>query len=774
MKSKITINGILGEGGGQILRTSLALSMALGIPFHMLNIRANRPKQGLRPQHLACVKAAQEICNATVEGAELESREIMFTPGKTKAGTYHFDIGSGGSISLLLQAIIPPLLLADSSSTVTVTGGTHVPLAPPFDFIRDCLIPRIEAMGPKLTVTMERVGYMSEGGGSVTMTVEPVSQLRPLHLKKYEQLVGARAVIYTHGQPNNVANREKKILLSEKYTDLDLHEDSITVVSEDSIPAHGGGNAVIITTQHASYNMIFGEYLQKNRLPPKVAEIAARHALEYVRSDCAVDYHLGDQLLVPLALAGGGSFTVTKVTGHIATCLAIIGSFMDCTDNTPAIGTKNAEISFTATPRPEGAEVPEIKVETFTERPFPAPWRQWGADLVQEEAVQQMKGACSLPNAVCGALMPDAHKGYGLPIGGVLAVKDAVIPYAVGVDIACRMRLTVLDMPISMFDRENRNTLRQALKKETRFGIGAMFNADERREHPVMDEDWNFAEIVRLNKSKAWKQLGTSGKGNHFVEFGELVLKDAATLGGRRLESGKYLALLSHSGSRGTGEAVATYYSNVAMQQRCYLPEWIKHLAWLDLSADAGQEYWQAMQLMGRYASANHELIHHHILQTLGAEELTHVENHHNFAWKEIVDGQEVIVHRKGATPAAAGIEGIIPGSMASPAFVVRGKGNAEALNSCSHGAGRLMSRAAAFQNLNPDDVRAILNDNGVELITGQLDEAPTAYKDIHTIMAAQSDLVDIVAKFIPRMVKMAPVEGRRAKQKAQSINSLW
>jgi len=298
-----------------------------------------------------------------------------------------------------------------------------------------------------------------------------------------------------------------------------------------------------------------------------------------------------------------------------------------------------------------------------------------------------MRNACSLPNAVCGALMPDAHKGYGLPIGGVLAVKNAVIPYAVGVDIACRMRLTVLDMPTSMFDNDRRNALRQALKKETRFGIGAMFAAEERRDHAVMDEDWDFAAILRRNKVKAWKQLGTSGKGNHFVEFGELQLHDAVTLGGKRLEAGTYLALLSHSGSRGTGEAVATYYSDVAMQQRSYLPEELKHLAWLDLGSEAGGEYWAAMQLMGRYASANHELIHRHILQHLGAEEITHVENHHNFAWKEQVDGQEVIVHRKGATPAALGVEGIIPGSMASPVFVVRGKGNADALNSCSHGA---------------------------------------------------------------------------------------
>ncbi len=155
MDHTLTINGIMGEGGGQILRSSLALSLALGIPFRMVNIRANRSKPGLRPQHLACVKAAQDICDATVQGAELDSREIVFQPGEVKAGEYHFDIGTGGSVMLLLQAIIPPLLVANAPSVITVTGGTHVPKAPPFEFLCDCLFPRLEAMGPKLTALLK-------------------------------------------------------------------------------------------------------------------------------------------------------------------------------------------------------------------------------------------------------------------------------------------------------------------------------------------------------------------------------------------------------------------------------------------------------------------------------------------------------------------------------------------------------------------------------------------------------------------------------------------
>ena len=393
----------------------------------------------------------------------------------------------------------------------------------------------------------------------------------------------------------------------------------------------------------------------------------------------------------------------------------------------------------------------------FTPRAEPAPWAQWGEINLEESALRQMHNASLLPNAVRGALMPDAHTGYGLPIGGVLAVKNAVIPYAVGVDIACRMRLSVLDMPISTLTQK-REALIWALETQTRFGIGAGFEARDRREHPVMDADWAVSPVTTHLRDKAAKQLGSSGGGNHFVEFGELHL-DAPALG---LEKGVYLALLTHSGSRGTGEEVASHYSKLAMSLRPYLPQELKHMAWLDMESPAGQEYWAAMELMGKYAAANHDRIHHHVLKELGAEALVHVENHHNFAWKEEYDGETVIVHRKGATPAGKGVLGIVPGSMGAPGFVVQGKGNTEALNSCSHGAGRLMSRSAAFKQLDRAHVRRFLEDRGVQLISGGLDEAPMAYKDIHAVMAAQSDLVDILARFEPRLVKMAPDEGSR------------
>jgi tRNA-splicing ligase RtcB (3'-phosphate/5'-hydroxy nucleic acid ligase) len=390
-------------------------------------------------------------------------------------------------------------------------------------------------------------------------------------------------------------------------------------------------------------------------------------------------------------------------------------------------------------------------------RAVPAPWRQWGADL-DAQSIQQMRDACALPVSVRGALMPDAHVGYGLPIGGVLATDRAVIPFAVGVDIACRMKLTVLDLPPAWLDR-NRQPLAHALETETRFGVGVEFK--ERRQHPVLDEDWNVSPVTRHFRDKAWAQLGTSGSGNHFVEFGKFTVT-APDLG---LAPGEYLALLSHSGSRGTGAQVCEHYSRVARQRR---PDYGR-LAWLSLEEAEGGEYWAAMELMGRYASANHACIHRHLVRRLGAAVLWGVENHHNFAWKETHApdpagtgaARELIVHRKGATPAGRGVLGMIPGSMAAPGFVVRGRGNEAALDSAAHGAGRVMSRAQANRTFNWKSARPVLESAHVTLLSAGLDEVPMVYKDIHAVMAAQRDLVEILARFDPRIVKMAPAGER-------------
>ncbi len=395
------------------------------------------------------------------------------------------------------------------------------------------------------------------------------------------------------------------------------------------------------------------------------------------------------------------------------------------------------------------AEDGERRADRFVERVEPAPWRQWGEDL-EPQAVNQLRNACRLPVAVRGALMPDAHVGYGLPIGGVLATENAVIPYAVGVDIACRMRLTVTDLPARVLQGETER-LGNAIEDRTRFGMGAHF--DRPHDHRVMEADWKVSPVTARVREKAWRQLGTSGSGNHFVEFGWLTL-DRPDLG---LEAGRYVALLSHSGSRGPGATVAGHYSRLAMERHPELPRELKHLAWLSLDEDAGREYWAAMELMGRFAQANHEVIHREVLKALGAKALAMVENHHNFAWKESHDGREVVVHRKGATPAQPGVLGVIPGSMATPGYVVRGRAGEASLGSASHGAGRVMSRTRARETFRWPEVRKLLAERGVTLLSADLDENPGVYKDIGEVMAAQTDLVDTVARFDPVVVKMAP-----------------
>jgi tRNA-splicing ligase RtcB (3'-phosphate/5'-hydroxy nucleic acid ligase) len=376
----------------------------------------------------------------------------------------------------------------------------------------------------------------------------------------------------------------------------------------------------------------------------------------------------------------------------------------------------------------------------------------YGKEFIEEGALKQMNTAVSLPISVAGALMPDAHQGYGLPIGGVLATEaDKVIPYAVGVDIACRMCLSVFDFSADIFKREP-HLLKRSLVENTKFGIGG--ETAHKYDESVMDKiEWTATKVIRDLKDKAYRQLGTSGTGNHFVEWGVLEVTETDDL--LNLPVGTYLALLSHSGSRGFGGNVANYYSKIAMQ-KTKLPKQAAHLAWLDLNTEEGQEYWIAMNLAGDYASANHHEIHAKIAKAISRKPLLMVENHHNFAWKEKFEGKDVLVHRKGATPAGINDLGIIPGSMTAPGFVVRGLGNEAAINSASHGAGRVMSRTAALNSITKNALNKVLNEHGIELIGGDLDEAPMVYKDINQVISAQTELVKVLAKFTPKIVRMA------------------
>ena len=379
-----------------------------------------------------------------------------------------------------------------------------------------------------------------------------------------------------------------------------------------------------------------------------------------------------------------------------------------------------------------------------------APFSIFGENEIDQQAKFQLYDSLKLPISVAGALMPDAHSGYGLPIGGVLATDNAVIPYGVGVDIGCRMSLSIFDLPASYF-KGKEHQLEAILKDNTKFGMNETHAS--RVDHEVFYKS-EFQDIPLLKNllPKAYKQLGSSGGGNHFVEFGIAKIENPENEW--KLEKGEYFAILSHSGSRGLGANIAKHYTYLAAKQ-CPLPKNVQHLAWLDLNTHDGQEYWLAMNLAGEYAKACHDDIHRRIAKAIGNRVVVTIENHHNFAWKEMINGQECIVHRKGATPAAKGQLGIIPGSMTAPGYIVKGKGNAESLNSASHGAGRLFSRAKCKSTFTQSEIKKVLKANDVTLLGGNIDEAPMAYKDITKVMANQTDLVEVLGTFTPKIVRM-------------------
>lgn len=379
------------------------------------------------------------------------------------------------------------------------------------------------------------------------------------------------------------------------------------------------------------------------------------------------------------------------------------------------------------------------------------PFKIFGAELIDSETIQQMGTAMRLPVAVQGALMPDAHVGYGLPIGGVLAVYNAVIPYGVGMDIGCRMCLSVFPSPAGKV-HGHREEIKSILLRETRFG-NAGFN--DVGDHEILERK-EFREIKFLKgmHRKFAEQLGTSGHGNHFVDVGYVRIPSRSGL--IDLASGDYFAVLSHSGSRNFGAEVCKHYTRIA-SDRLGLKGAEAQLAWLDLDSEEGQEYWTAMNLAGDYSHANHRIIHDRLARAFGEKPLTIIENHHNFAWEEeLTTGEKVVIHRKGATPAGIGDTGVIPGTMASPAYIVAGKGNKDSLDSASHGAGRSMSRAQATRTFTRKEMDEYLKTAGIELLGAGTDESPLAYKDIGKVMSCQHDMVDILGTFHPRIVRMA------------------
>lgn len=395
-----------------------------------------------------------------------------------------------------------------------------------------------------------------------------------------------------------------------------------------------------------------------------------------------------------------------------------------------------------------------------------APLSVWGRNLIDEKSFQQIENVARLPVTMRVALMPDAHVGYGLPIGGVAALEGAIAPYMVGVDIGCRMHATIFGRSAHHL-RQKPDTYKRLLLEQTWFGRSEP-EPDNRVHHSILDDArWDAlpAELGDL-RSKAVRQLGTSGSGNHFVEWAALTVEKDNPFG---LKSGSYIALVSHSGSRAVGYQIANYYSKMAENLCPFLPSDLRKLAWLDHDSGPGAAYEQAMNLAGDFARANHEVIHQRIRAAAGMEVVGELQNHHNFAWRIDRDEQSpVFVHRKGATPAAAGVLGIIPSSMATPGFFVEGRCADAAdilthpsLNSAAHGSGRRLGRTAAKKKLDSKRVKQFLRQQGVTLLGGGLDEAPDAYKNPKDVIAAHSDLVRVWARFDPVIVRMAGDGGR-------------
>lgn len=388
----------------------------------------------------------------------------------------------------------------------------------------------------------------------------------------------------------------------------------------------------------------------------------------------------------------------------------------------------------------------------------------YGKENIEQGALDQMNNVMSLPVVTAGALMPDAHQGYGMPIGGVCAVENAVIPYAVGVDIGCRMMMTVF-VDTDSNELNNKGSLtyrlqRQALIDSTYFGGYAC--PQVKNNHKIMDDPrWGLLDSIKIGnfngqslKDRAWRQLGTSGGGNHFVEFGEY---STASDDKHRDIKNSCIALMSHSGSRALGHTIATFFTKLAAELNP-LPKPLNELSWLSMDSEEGQLYYKLMELCGDYSAANHECIHRAVAVSAGLEyeRKQTIANHHNYAWIENVNGKQMYVHRKGATPAQLGTIGIIPSSMATKAYVVIGKGDAESLCSASHGSGRAMSRSQATKSIKKEDRDNLLISNKVELISASIDESPQAYKNIESVMGYQSNLVAKIAEFQPRIVRMA------------------
>lgn len=319
----LTIDGSQGEGGGQILRTALALSLVSGAPFTIEKIRGGREKPGLLRQHLTAVNAAVAVGEAEAEGATLGSQTLVFRPRAVKPGDYRFAIGTAGSTGLVIQTVLPALLIASGPSTLTLEGGTHNPAAPPFDFLERAFLPLVASMGPRVSAVLNCPGFYPAGGGRCTVSILPAARLEPLTLLERGAIKRRQARALVARLPRQIADRELAVV----RTRLGWSEDELeTVIVDGSAP--GPGNVLLLEIESEHLTEIFCGFGEVGTRAESVAEHAAKEARRYLAAGVPVGVHLADQLLVPLALAGGGSFRTIGLSSHSRTNLDVIRLFL--------------------------------------------------------------------------------------------------------------------------------------------------------------------------------------------------------------------------------------------------------------------------------------------------------------------------------------------------------------------------------------------------------------------------------------------------------------
>ncbi len=319
----IDLDGSMGEGGGQIVRTALALSLVTGKAFSISRIRAGRKKSGLMRQHLTALNAAGEIGGAEMSGNGIGATAFSFRPGKVTPGSYRFSIGSAGSCVLVLQTILPALMTADKPSRIVLEGGTHNPFAPPFDFLEKSFLPLIGRMGPKVTVGLERAGFYPAGGGRFHVDIDPAGELEPIDLTSRGNPAGQTATALVSRLPLSIARRELKVVREKLGWD---REDLVALEIDN---AAGPGNVLSMTVTHGNIVEVFTGFGERGVRAEKVASRAVRSVREYLESKAAAGKYLADQLLIPMAMAGTGKMTTILPTRHTITNIEVIKRFLD-------------------------------------------------------------------------------------------------------------------------------------------------------------------------------------------------------------------------------------------------------------------------------------------------------------------------------------------------------------------------------------------------------------------------------------------------------------